>query len=165
MPSGSSSPQRSGTLKRDWITLTLGITSSTQGRFTSADSLGGTRLDPQSLNLYSYVLNNPLALIDPDGHSSETPCNFGGNGLCVGMFQDPKTSNIRPAKKPGDPFPVASCEGCGSPFGKIADVDVFDYAPASTTSDVLAKSVDLKPVLPPSWIDSVPIAHRSAVSL
>ena len=25
--------------------------------------------DPQTLNLYSYVRNNPLALADPDGHS------------------------------------------------------------------------------------------------
>jgi RHS repeat-associated protein len=129
--------------------------SSMQGRFASADSIGGTRLDPQSLNLYSYVLNNPLALIDPDGHSSELPCNFGGTGPCIGTFQDP--SNLPPAKKPGDPFPVASCLGCGSPFGKIADVDVFDYTPASTTSDVLATSVDLKPVLQTSALDYLPV--------
>jgi len=45
--------------------------SSTQGRFTSADPYGGSVYDPHSLNRYAYVLNNPLALIDPDGHSSE----------------------------------------------------------------------------------------------
>jgi RHS repeat-associated protein len=35
--------------------------------------------DPQSLNLYSYVGNNPLARIDPDGHYK---CNDGGSGDC-----------------------------------------------------------------------------------
>jgi hypothetical protein len=103
------------------------------------------------------VLNNPLALIDPDGHASELPCNFGGNGPCIGTFQDPNTSSLPPAKKPGDSFPVASCLGCGSQFGIIAGVDVFDYTPASTTSDVLATSVDLKPVLQTSALDDLPV--------
>jgi RHS repeat-associated protein len=42
---------------------------STQGRFTSADPLlaSGIVENPQSWNRYSYVLNNPLRLIDPDG--------------------------------------------------------------------------------------------------
>jgi RHS repeat-associated protein len=125
--------------------------SSTTGRFTSADSIGGTRLDPQSLNLYSYVLNNPLVLIDPDGHASELPCNFGGTGPCIGTFQDPNTSNVPPAKKPGDPFPVASCLGCGNPMARVAIIDVphtfTDNTSITTNEPVLATSVDLKPVL------------------
>jgi RHS repeat-associated protein len=42
---------------------------STQGRFTSPDPLlsSGAVESPQSWNRYSYVLNNPLKLIDPDG--------------------------------------------------------------------------------------------------
>jgi len=42
---------------------------STQGRFTSPDPLlaSGVIEYPQSWNRYSYVLNNPLRLIDPDG--------------------------------------------------------------------------------------------------
>lgn len=42
----------------------------TQGRFTSVDpiKLGIDRLfDPQRMNLYAYVRNNPLAFTDPDG--------------------------------------------------------------------------------------------------
>ncbi|HNY42358.1 MAG TPA: RHS repeat-associated core domain-containing protein, partial [Bryobacteraceae bacterium] len=44
--------------------------SGAQGRFTSTDPTVMTRariFDPQQWNLYSYVRNNPLAYIDPDG--------------------------------------------------------------------------------------------------
>jgi RHS repeat-associated protein len=38
------------------------------GRFISADTIVSNPADPQSLNRYSYCLNNPLKLIDPSGH-------------------------------------------------------------------------------------------------
>ena len=37
------------------------------GRFVSADPVIGNLFDQQQLNRYSYVLNNPLSLIDPNG--------------------------------------------------------------------------------------------------
>jgi RHS repeat-associated protein len=42
---------------------------SMQGRFTSADPMlrSGKPIEPQSWNRYSYVDNNPLIYIDPDG--------------------------------------------------------------------------------------------------
>ncbi|MBX3339700.1 MAG: VCBS repeat-containing protein [Nitrospira sp.] len=40
----------------------------TLGRFLSADTLVGSPLDPQSLNRYSYVHNNPFNFTDPTGH-------------------------------------------------------------------------------------------------
>jgi RHS repeat-associated protein len=43
------------------------------GRFTSPDSFGGKLSNPQSLNLYAYVLNNPLKWIDPTGHVWDDP--------------------------------------------------------------------------------------------
>lgn len=48
--------------------------SNVQGRFTSADPLlsSGIANDPQSWNRYSYTLNNPLNLIDPDGKLTRT---------------------------------------------------------------------------------------------
>src|SRR5260370_11847431 len=43
--------------------------SNTQGRFTSVDPLQASvhPINPQSWNRYSYVLNNPLRLVDPSG--------------------------------------------------------------------------------------------------
>jgi RHS repeat-associated protein len=38
------------------------------GRFISADPFVQTPLDPQNLNRYSYVVNNPQNYIDPDGY-------------------------------------------------------------------------------------------------
>lgn len=40
-----------------------------QGRFTSPDpgNAGAVRENPQSWNMYAYVLNNPLKLVDPNG--------------------------------------------------------------------------------------------------
>ena len=50
------------------------------GRFSSPDPSGLAYADPtnpQSFNLYSYALNNPLRLVDPNGLTS---CFFGGAG-------------------------------------------------------------------------------------
>jgi RHS repeat-associated protein len=73
--------------------------SSAQGRFTSPDEFKGGGVfdpgtgksaetigplpyaditDPQTLNKYAYVRNNPLRYVDPDGHCVED--------LCVGEF-------------------------------------------------------------------------------
>ncbi len=57
--------------------------SSAQGRFTSPDPIGGRLANPQSLNKYAYVLNNPLKFIDPTGmvvewHDSDETCNEDG---------------------------------------------------------------------------------------
>lgn len=40
---------------------------SSMGRFLSPDPLGGKLANPQSLNRYAYVLNNPLINTDPTG--------------------------------------------------------------------------------------------------
>jgi RHS repeat-associated protein len=39
------------------------------GRFISADTIVPSAADPQSLNRYSYVRNNPLIYTDPSGHT------------------------------------------------------------------------------------------------
>jgi len=43
------------------------------GRFVSADTIVPEPGDPQALNRYAFVLNNPLKYIDPTGHCAGTP--------------------------------------------------------------------------------------------
>lgn len=47
--------------------------SSQQGRFSSPDSYAGRIGNPQSLNRYAYVRNNPLKYVDPTGHKAQDP--------------------------------------------------------------------------------------------
>ena len=58
------------------------------GRFTQVDPLGihaGTLTNPQSLNLYAYVTNDPLNAVDPSGLvDSEDPCKGKPDGTEVG---------------------------------------------------------------------------------
>src|SRR3989442_872619 len=56
--------------------------SSGEGRWLSPDPIGGDISNPQSLNRYAYVLNNPTSLIDPlglqwitSGANPADPCN------------------------------------------------------------------------------------------
>ena len=48
------------------------------GRFLSADSVSGSKGDPQGLNRYSYVENNPTNKTDPSGHD---PYSYINNGM------------------------------------------------------------------------------------
>ncbi|HSC72504.1 MAG TPA: RHS repeat-associated core domain-containing protein, partial [Candidatus Methylomirabilis sp.] len=50
------------------------------GRFISADNLVPDAGDPQTLNRYSYVRNNPINLVDPSGRDSADPEASGDSG-------------------------------------------------------------------------------------
>jgi RHS repeat-associated protein len=70
------------------------------GRFSTPDPLAGSLLDPQSLNRYSYVLNDPLNLFDPSGLQCKTmdDGSVADDGLpppcdSPGIF-DPQTVNV-----------------------------------------------------------------------
>ena len=47
----------------------------TLGRFLSADTVAPKKASPQTRNRYSYVLNNPLKFIDPNGHCTTKTTN------------------------------------------------------------------------------------------
>jgi len=50
------------------------------GRFISADPFVQAPFDPQSLNRFSYVRNNPLIYTDPTGYGwGGVPDGFGGH--------------------------------------------------------------------------------------
>jgi RHS repeat-associated protein len=68
--------------------------SSTMGRFTSADSLAGRVVNPQTLNLYSYVRNNPLRYVDPTGHQTVDHCTGSNNETCGRPVQEHLTNYI-----------------------------------------------------------------------
>lgn len=77
--------------------------SATQGRFTSADELVSTTnpvlyadtLNPQSLNKYQYVNNNPMNATDPDGHCpDDQPCPLTTRVPITNPFFDPWTQRL-----------------------------------------------------------------------
>ncbi|MGI8857242.1 MAG: RHS repeat-associated core domain-containing protein [Thermomicrobiales bacterium] len=79
------------------------------GRFLSPDSIGVNPVNPQSLNRYSYVGNNPLNHTDPSGHcSSDDPgCEYnrGDNN--------------------GPPGGSDGCGGCSSGTDGTGNTDLF----------------------------------------
>ncbi len=57
------------------------------GRFITRDLLAGKRIIPQSLNLYTYCLNNPVKSIDPSG--LDTACyNEGKSRVCIDFYEN-----------------------------------------------------------------------------
>ena len=64
------------------------------GRFLSADTVTPDAANPQSLNLYSYVLNNPLRYTDPTGHRQ---CEY-YQGKCLSEKQITKTEKQKHEK-------------------------------------------------------------------
>jgi RHS repeat-associated protein len=63
--------------------------SSMLGRFMSPDPLGGHQEDPQTLNKYVYVRNNPLSLTDPTGLDFNLKCTrtADNNSTCQNGLQ------------------------------------------------------------------------------
>ena len=71
---------------------------SSMGRFMSPDwaaqaqPVPYAKLDnPQSLNLYSYVYNNPLSKADPDGHDT---CGSSNGGVCDAAQHAPTDGHV-----------------------------------------------------------------------
>ena len=62
--------------------------SSAQGRWMSPDPYSGSYdfSNPQSLNRYSYVLNNPLSAADPSGLFILPPAPVAGCPICAGVI-------------------------------------------------------------------------------
>lgn len=74
--------------------------------------------DPQSLNLYAYIRNSPLARSDPDGHDP-------GSGIIVSQLLDPKTG---PAYRKGY-FETGPKVGLGILGGAIVVASTWELAP------------------------------------
>jgi RHS repeat-associated protein len=60
------------------------------GRFIQPDTIVPSALNPQALNRYAYVLNNPLKYTDPTGHAES--CGMDG---CGGKLPDDTTGEAK----------------------------------------------------------------------
>ena len=95
--------------------------SSRLGRFMQPDLLGGRIANPQSLNRYAYVQNDPVNLIDPLGLDIFLPSPY---SACfgIGVYQGDECIPFSPAPNP---------TGCvdvildGVPIGSSCDNNVF----------------------------------------
>ncbi len=61
--------------------------SPTLGRFLSPDSIIPGAANPQNLNRYSYVLNNPLRYVDPTGHAWDDCKKLDSDVACKSRMQ------------------------------------------------------------------------------
>lgn len=105
--------------------------SPTQGRWMSPDpdSASYDFANPQSLNRYPYVLNNPLSLVDPDG----TDCvKDNGDGTITTNVGDCPNENEEAANREY----YINCDGCTSgtwgayldrPTGTLTLTDSYGY--------------------------------------
>ena len=80
-----SSKERDAETGLDWFEARY--FSGAQGRFTSPDKPFADQFpeDPQSWNLYSYVRNNPLKMVDEDGQSATLIGALGGGIIGAGV--------------------------------------------------------------------------------
>jgi RHS repeat-associated protein len=60
---------------------------SSLGRFMTPDPMGGHQEDPQTLNKYAYVRNNPVTLTDPTGLDFNLNCDKNNGTTCQGGHQ------------------------------------------------------------------------------
>ena len=74
------------------------------GRFVSADTIVPDAANPQSHNRYTYVLNQPLRLVDPTGH----------------YYYDPACDCMVHTSNPGNEYPANLARGHGmAGFGSL----------------------------------------------
>ena len=138
--------------------------SSAMGRFTSPDPLlsSGRSTRPQSWNRYSYVLNRPLSLIDPTGLDWGLSTWYDENEkqwitdyhYFTGQIGDWGGHTYKAVDFGGDATRTLSLSN-GRTVTIANNPDVLGGA---YMRDVTAHpQADQAPVLPPSWMDRVPV--------
>ena len=136
---------------------------SNMGRFLSVDpeNAGALATDPQSWNMYTYVRNNPLRYIDPDGFSyrvcqvdkdgEETSCTTQENELSDKQFQQFKKDNKGTQEFVGGKIYAVNEDGTrGVQIGtyKQTDVDITNPAFGAVAQGIQTAS----PIADPRFI-------------
>ena len=86
-------------------------------RFTQPDDIIQNVYDPQSLNRYSYVRNNPLRYTDPTGHYAETALDIAFIGMDLNSIRNDPTNLWNWAALGGDAIGAAVPLGTGFGLG------------------------------------------------
>jgi RHS repeat-associated protein len=89
------------------------------GRFMGLDPLPGHLRNPQSLNRYSYVTNDPISLFDPTGMEGEDDAPCGPFENCDGNF----------AELQDDPLDLDLVANTDGLFGGMSDDDLANHVP------------------------------------
>jgi RHS repeat-associated protein/uncharacterized repeat protein (TIGR01451 family) len=98
------------------------------GRFTQADTIVPEPGNPQALNRYAYVLNNPVRYTDPTGHVFCNECTGGGGASQPTPQPRPAPTPPRPVPT-GTPVPISDTvpQPKGSLAASVARFDTFRY--------------------------------------
>lgn len=89
------------------------------GRWTTKDPI---QFNGGDANLYGYVLNDPVNLIDPKGEAWIPSIALGGVGLVVGTFTGFR--NSKSCSKLGIALDTLMGAGVGTAFGALAGLGV-----------------------------------------
>jgi RHS repeat-associated protein len=81
------------------------------GRFLSADTIVPGYANPQNLNRYTYVINNPLRYTDPTGHMFDDGCSMGCGGSTTYVY-DPPTNPNNDDDEDNEPLSGGGGTGC-----------------------------------------------------
>ena len=115
------------------------------GRFVSADTVVPNPANPQSLNRYSYVLNNPLRYTDPTGHFTQSQIDAANDIVRCGSSCEISDGNFDWALDVLDPGRQIQTDGTPPPVpgpsgGQTSAAAVQNAAPVQAGGTPLAGS-------------------------